>query len=164
MAVLTTGFGYYVGRRAGRKNPAGVLVVEDPEPEVLDAEAWVLESERTAPDEEFWVLGADSPPPAVDGRPPDAGPRALNGGRGTSAARPGAAGQGPGPGTTESRAGTAQLRPAPPMPAASPAAQPRTDAPRKPVPQSGALFTPAKRPAAAPWPPAAAACDHRACG
>ena len=51
MAVMTTGFGYLVGRRAGRKNAAKVLT-EETENAELDAEAWVLASDRTAPDEQ----------------------------------------------------------------------------------------------------------------
>lgn len=51
MAVATTGFGYLVGRRAGRKNAVDVSVLEETENASLDAEAWVLESDRTAPDE-----------------------------------------------------------------------------------------------------------------
>ncbi len=158
MAVLTTGFGYYVGRRSGRKNATEVLVVEDPAAEVLDAEAWVLENEHTAPDEQFWVLGADDRPPAVDSRPRDAGPRALNGGRGTSTAGPGRrprAGRTPGQGPRRPGPGPPSRRPPRRRPLRPPRAQPRTDAPRRPVPQSGALFAPAQRPAAAPSPPAA---------
>jgi hypothetical protein len=55
MAVLMTGFGYYVGRRSGRKGDGKVLVAEDPEAQVLDAEAWVLETESAIPDEQTWA-------------------------------------------------------------------------------------------------------------
>ncbi len=88
MAVLTTGFGYFVGRRSG-KNAVEVVLAEDTESEVLDAEAWVLGSERTAPDEQIWVMDPDSWVPAVDDWAPDGGPPAVNGDRGTLTAEPG---------------------------------------------------------------------------
>jgi glucosyl-dolichyl phosphate glucuronosyltransferase len=102
MAVLTTGFGYFVGRRAGRKNPDEVLVLEDPGGEALDAEAWVLESDRTAPDEQVWVLDPQTWVPSVDDWAPDGGPRPVNGNNGTltadtgSGTAPAAARQPPG--------------------------------------------------------------------
>ncbi|HEV3066883.1 MAG TPA: glycosyltransferase [Streptosporangiaceae bacterium] len=77
MAVFLTGFGYFVGRRSGRKNAAGVLVAEDTDGEVLDAEAWVLETERTAPDEQIWVLDAEDWLPAVEDWAPGSGLEAL---------------------------------------------------------------------------------------
>lgn len=89
MAVLTTGFGYFVGRRAGRRNAVEVLVPEDTGTEVLDAEAWVLESDRTTPDEEIWVLDPETWVPPIEDGAPDDGAGAVNGNRGTLTAEPG---------------------------------------------------------------------------
>ena len=158
MAVLTTGFGYYVGRRSGRKNAADVLVVEDPVAGVLDAEAWVLESEHTAPDEQIWVLGADDQSSAVDSRPrrfrapgAERRPRSVGGRAWGSRAR--------------DHGVQGRDRPAPARRGQAAPAWPRIGAPRKPVPQSGALTrrsgrAAAPRPAAPPVttaPPVAAA-------
>ena len=118
MAVLTTGFGYFVGRRSG-KNAVEVVLAEDTESEVLDAEAWVLGSERTAPDEQIWVLDPDSWVPVVDDWAPDGGLPAVNGDRGTLTAEPG-------PGTPQPPA------PQPPV-AAPPVAEPPGIAPSRPA-------------------------------
>jgi GT2 family glycosyltransferase len=80
LAVFTTGFGYLVGRWSGRKEPGAVLVAEDAGGEVLDAEAWVLESDRAVPDEQTWVLDPEDFLPAVDDWAAGSGPAALNGG------------------------------------------------------------------------------------
>jgi GT2 family glycosyltransferase len=123
MAVLTTGFGYFVGRRSG-KNAVEVVLAEDTECEVLDAEAWVLESERTAPDEQIWVLDPDSWVPAVDDWAPDGGLPAVNGDRGTLTAEPRPGTPQPPvaeppvaelPGIAPSRPATTPSRPAPPQ-------------------------------------------------
>ena len=88
LAVFTTGFGYVVGRRASRKNPAGVPAVDSADGEVLDAEAWVLESDRAAPDEQTWVLDPEDWLPPVDDWAPDRAPEEVNGGTQASPARP----------------------------------------------------------------------------
>ena len=111
MAVLTTGFGYVVGRRAGRKSAVEELVPEDTESEALDAEAWVLESDRTAPDEQIWVLDPETWVPPIDDWAPDGGSPAVNGGNGTLTAEPSSGiARPPSPQPPTAAAGRAALR------------------------------------------------------
>jgi GT2 family glycosyltransferase len=124
MAVLTTGFGYFVGRRAGRKNAGDVLLLENTGSEVLDAEAWVLESDRTAPDEQIWVLDPETWVPPIDDWAPDGDPRPLPG---DSPAQPAA----PSP-----IAPTAPPAPAAPDAATLPAAAPETTGPEVAAPDA----------------------------
>ena len=142
MAVLITGFGYFVGRRAGRKNAVEVLAAADTEGEVLDAEAWVLESERATPDEQTWVLDPETWVPPVDDWAPDSGPQAVNGGRGTLTAEPGpGTAQASSPPSPVARSQAGQPSAAPPPVAHAPAAespvtQPGTGTPQTQRPQS----------------------------
>ena len=134
MAVLTTGFGYFMGRRAGRKSAVEELVPEDIESEALDAEAWVLESDRAAPDEQIWVLDPETWVPPIDDWAPDGGPRGVNSGNGTL--------------TAESSSGT-ERTPTPQPPATQP---PATQAPAEQAPaaQPRGVQSPATR-SHPPW-------------
>ena len=144
MAVLTTGFGYFVGRRAGRKNAVEVLVAEDTESEVLDAEAWVLESDRTAPDEQTWVLDPETWVPPVDDWAPDDARRAVNGNNGTLTAEPGTP-QAPSPQPLAAQPPAAQPPAAQPQATQSPApkARPPWDTAPQPVVPQAAIQAPA---------------------